>query len=144
VGFIARQRDLREFVGDQYSGAEQEVLSDSLKYWEGRFHTIRLEDRNLPVIVEKRLLRPQNEAARLKLAQAFEQTAEMREEAFNTLLTSQGDREMFHQLYPFSPALVQALVALSSALQREPQRHNPFQSRCAGILIMPRIFCSDV
>ena len=119
VGFIARQRDLREFVGDQYSGAEQEVLSDSLKYWEGRFHTIRLEDRNLPVIVEKRLLRPQNEAARLKLAQAFEQTAGMREEAFNTLLTSQGDRKMFQQLYPFSPALVQALVALSSALQRE-------------------------
>lgn len=36
VSFIARQRDLREFVGDQYSGMEQVVLSDSLKYWEGR------------------------------------------------------------------------------------------------------------
>ena len=58
ISFIARQRDLREFVGDQYTGVEQEVLSDSLKYWEGRFHTITLEDRNLPVIAERRLLRP--------------------------------------------------------------------------------------
>ncbi len=119
VSFIARQRDLREFVGDQYSGVEQEVLSDSLKYWEGRFHTITLEDRNLPVITERRLLRPKDEAARLRIDQAFAETEKMREEAFNLLLTSQGDREMFRRLYPFSPALVQALVALSSALQRE-------------------------
>lgn len=119
VSFIARQRDLREFVGDQYSGVEQEVLSDSLKYWEGRFHTITLEDRNLPVIAERRLLRPKNDAARLQIDQAFAETEKMREEAFNLLLTSQGDREMFRRLYPFSPALVQALVALSSALQRE-------------------------
>jgi hypothetical protein len=119
VSFIARQRDLREFVGDQYSGVEQEVLSDSLKYWEGRFHTITLEDRNLPVITERRLLRPKDEAARLRIDQAFAETEKMREDAFNLLLTSQGDREMFRRLYPFSPALVQALVALSSALQRE-------------------------
>jgi hypothetical protein len=119
VSFIARQRDLREFVGDQYSGVEQEILSDSLKYWEGRFHTITLEDRNLPVIAERRLLRPVDEAAKMQIEQAFAQTERMREEAFNLLLTSKGDREMFRQLYPFSPALVQALVALSSALQRE-------------------------
>ena len=40
VSFIARQRDLREFVGDQYTGSEKDILSDSLKYWDGRFHTI--------------------------------------------------------------------------------------------------------
>jgi len=119
ISFIARQRDLREFVGDQYSGVEQEILSDSLKYWEGRFHTITLEDRNLPVIAERRLLKPVDEAARQQIETAFAQTERMREEAFNLLLTSQGDREMFRRLYPFSPALVQALVALSSALQRE-------------------------
>ncbi|MBK1646222.1 phage resistance protein, partial [Thiocapsa imhoffii] len=119
VSFIARQRDLREFVGDQYSGVEQEILSDSLKYWEGRFHTITLEDRNLPVIAQRRLLQPVDEAARVQIEAAFAQTEGMREEAFNLLLTSQGDREMFRALYPFSPALVQALVALSSALQRE-------------------------
>jgi hypothetical protein len=119
VSFIARQRDLREFVGDQYSGVQQTILSDSLKHWEGRFHTITLEDRNLPVIAERRLLRPLDEAARAAIDQAFAQTEKMREEAFSLLLTSQGDRQQFRQLYPFSPALIQALVALSSALQRE-------------------------
>jgi hypothetical protein len=119
VSFIARQRDLREFVGDQYSGMQQTILSDALQYWEGRFHTITLEDRNLPVIAERRLLAPVDAAAKAQIDQAFAQTERMREEAFNLLLTSQGDRDMFRRLYPFSPALVQALVALSSALQRE-------------------------
>lgn len=119
VSFIARQRDLREFVGDQFTGAEQEALSDSLKYWDGRFHKITLKDRNLPVIAEKRLLRPIDEAAKNQIAQAFSSTDRIREEAYNILLTNQGDKEMFRALYPFSPALVQALVALSSALQRE-------------------------
>ena len=119
VSFIARQRDLREFVGDQLTGSGQEVLGDSLKYWEGRFHTITLEDRNLPVIAQKRLLRPVDDSARQALAEAFSKTERMREEAFSVLLTSQGDREMFQKVYPFSPALIQALVALSSALQRE-------------------------
>ncbi len=45
--------------------------------------------------------------------------AGLRSEVQEILLTNQGDREMFRSLYPFSPALVQALVALSSALQRE-------------------------
>ncbi|MTW22209.1 phage resistance protein [Allochromatium palmeri] len=119
ISFIARQRDLREFVGDQYSGVDQEILSDSLKYWEGRFHTITLEDRNLPVIAQRRLLAPVSAAAQDQIEAAFAQTERMREEAFTLLLTSQGDRDMFRALYPFSPALVQALVALSSALQRE-------------------------
>ena len=37
----------------------------------------------------------------------------------NILLTREGDREMFRQVYPFSPALVQTLIAVSSVLQRE-------------------------
>jgi hypothetical protein len=119
VSLIARQRDLREFVGDQYSGMQQTILSDALQYWEGRFHSITLEDRNLPVIAERRLLAPVDAGAKARIDEAFAQTERMREEAFNLLLTSQGDRAMFRKLYPFSPALVQALVALSSALQRE-------------------------
>jgi hypothetical protein len=58
VSFVARQRDLRELVGDSVTGAEQLNFSDALKHWEGRFHTIRLDDRNLPAIAEKRVLRP--------------------------------------------------------------------------------------
>ncbi|NRB41364.1 MAG: cell division protein ZapE, partial [Pseudomonadales bacterium] len=120
ASFIARQRDLRDFVGDQYTGAEQEILSDSLKYWEGRFHTITLEDRNLPVIAERRLLKPLNEAAKNQIDDAFNaMDSKMREEVHNILLTNAGDRGSFRSLYPFSPALIQALVALSSALQRE-------------------------
>jgi hypothetical protein len=120
ASFIARQRDLREFVGDQYTGSEQEVLSDSLKYWDGRFHTITLEDRNLPVIAERRLLKPINDAAKRQIDDSFfSMDAKLREEVQDILLTKQGDRESFRALYPFSPALIQALVALSSALQRE-------------------------
>lgn len=120
ASFIARQRDLREFVGDQYNGADQVVLSDSLKYWEGRFHTITLEDRNLPVIAQRRLLKPRDESARQQIQAAFDSMDRgLRDEVNNILLTREGDREMFRALYPFSPALVQALVALSSALQRE-------------------------
>jgi hypothetical protein len=120
ASFIARQRDLREFVGDQAVGASQVALSDSLKYWEGRFHTITLEDRNLPVIAQRRLLKPKDEAARQQIQQSFDSIDKgLREDVHNILLTTQGDREMFRALYPFSPALIQALVALSSALQRE-------------------------
>jgi hypothetical protein len=36
-----------------------------------------------------------------------------------TLLTHEGDRAMFRRVYPFSPALVQTLVAVSIVLQRE-------------------------
>jgi hypothetical protein len=119
ISFVARQRDLRELVGEHVTGAEQLGFADVLKYWEARFHTITLEDRNLPAIAEKRVLRPRSEAARQQLDQAFRETARAREEVMNVLLTSTADREMFRKVYPFSPALIQVLVAVSSALQRE-------------------------
>ncbi|MEO5354353.1 MAG: DUF6079 family protein [Magnetococcus sp. XQGC-1] len=119
ISFVARQRDLRELVGEHMPGAQQLSFADTLKYWEGRFDMITLEDRNLPVIAEKRVLRPKSDAARAQLQTAFETSTRMREEILATLLTSSGDREMFRRVYPFSPALVQALVALSSVLQRE-------------------------
>ena len=63
VSFIARQRDLAEMVGDDYAGAENVRLRDSLKYWADRYSSIGLEDRNLPAIVEKRVLRPKDSDA---------------------------------------------------------------------------------
>jgi hypothetical protein len=48
ISFVARQRDLRELVGEGVTGAQQVGFADALKHWEGRFHTITLEDRNLP------------------------------------------------------------------------------------------------
>src|SRR3989454_1101521 len=119
ISFVARQRDLSELIGDSVPGAERLNFSDALKHWEGRFHTITLEDRNLPAIAEKRVLKCKSPAARVELDAAFAQTAKIREAVMNTLLTSEGDREMFRKLYPFSPALVQTLIAVSSVLQRE-------------------------
>jgi hypothetical protein len=119
VSFVARQRDLRKLIGEHVAGAERLNFSDSLDWQEGRFSTITLEDRNLPAIAEKRVLKPRSEAARNELDAAFERTTKIREAVWNTLLTSEGDKQMFRKVYPFSPALVQTLIAVSSVLQRE-------------------------
>jgi hypothetical protein len=119
VSFVARQRDLSEMVGDTITGAETISFKDVLKYWEARFATIKLEDRNLPVIANKRVLKTRSEAARRMLDEAYQKTGAIREEVMDILLTTQADREMFRLVYPFSPALVETLVAVSSLLQRE-------------------------
>ena len=119
VSFVARQRDLRELVGENLAGSLQLQFSDSLRHWEARFHQIKLEDRNLPAIAEKRVLRPVSEAARQMLANSFDEFQKVRPEVWNTLLTETADKEMFRKVYPFSPALVQTLIAVSEALQRE-------------------------
>jgi len=119
VSFVARQRDLRDLVGENLAGSVQAQFSDVLRHWEARFHRITLDDRNLPAIAEKRVLRPINEAARLTLQTAFEEILRVRRDVLDTLLTTSADRDMFQKVYPFSPALVQTLIAVSAALQRE-------------------------
>ncbi len=121
VSFIARQRDLRELVGEHVPGAQSLSAIDILRHSEGRFDTITLEDRNLPAIAERRLLRPRTEQARQQLDDAFEKVRRELEERQerDVLLTDTGDLAAFRRLYPFSPALVDALVALSGAMQRE-------------------------
>ncbi|MDB9495457.1 hypothetical protein PN441_06685 [Spirulina major CS-329] len=119
ISIVARQRDLRELVGDTIPGADRMNFSDALKHWEGRFHRIVLEDRNLPAIAHKRVLRCKTAAARDELDAAFEDAIKLKDTTLNILLTQGGDRQMFQQVYPFSPALIQTLIALSSLLQRE-------------------------
>lgn len=119
VSFIARQRDLRELVGETVTGADKLRFADALGHWEERFHKIVLEDRNLPVIAEKRVLKPRSDEARARIDRAFEETKTIRNEVMEVLLTRDADRKMFRQVYPFSPAFIQALVAISSVLQRE-------------------------
>jgi hypothetical protein len=119
ISFVARQRDLRDLVGENLAGSVQLQFSDVLKHWEARFHRITLEDRNLPAIAEKRVLRPVDEAARQTLQTTFDDVMKMRKDVLDTLLTTTADREMFRKVYPFSPALVQTLIAVSAALQRE-------------------------
>ena len=134
VSFVARQRDLRELVGEQVTGALKLGFADVLQWWEARFERITLEDRNLPEIASRRLLRPRNEAARRQIDDAYAQTEKVRREVFETLLTAHADTTAFRKVYPFSPALVETLVAkvypfspalvetlvaVSSLLQRE-------------------------
>ena len=119
VSFVARQRDLRDLVGENLAGSVQVQFGEVLRHWGARFHTINLEDRNLPAIAEKRVLRPIDEAARQTLQAAFDDILRMRKEVLDTLLTTTADRDMFRKVYPFSPALVQTLIAVSAALQRE-------------------------
>jgi len=119
VSFVARQRDLRELVGEDGVGAEQLSFANVLRWWEARFDTITLEDRNLPEIAAQRVLLPKSEAARQQLAAAWEDTARIRAEVLSILLTPTADRDAFRKVYPFSPALVETLIAVSSVLQRE-------------------------
>lgn len=119
VSFVARQRDLRELVGENLPGAERLGFSDILKHWEARFSLITLEDRNLPAIAEKRVLKPKSEHARQELDEAFRQLQNVRKETMDVLLTSTADPKTFRRIYPFSPALMETLIAVSSLLQRE-------------------------
>lgn len=119
VSFIARQRDLRELVGENLAGAVGTQIGDVLKYWEARFHRITLEDRNLPVIAHHRILKPVSATAGQVLQQAFEAFSNRSKAVAETLLTAKAGPEMFRLVYPFSPALVETLIAVSSVLQRE-------------------------
>lgn len=118
VSFIARQRNLADLVGEEYAGVEEMRLRQSLKHWEGRYDTVELQDSNLPAIVEKRVLRARDEGARKALDEAFERMRRSAGAAWNVMLGGE-DQGAFRKLYPFSPALVDVLVALSNSLQRQ-------------------------
>ena len=119
ISFIARQRDLRELVGDNVAGAASLNFLDQLKYFEGRFETIRMGDSNLPEIAAERLLKPVSADARKQIDAKFEETVAVRQEVREVLMTANSNPEAWRNLYPFSPALVDTLVAVSSLLQRE-------------------------
>jgi hypothetical protein len=119
VSFVARQRELKEIVGDYTTGSELNAVNFVATHQLDRFETITLGDKNLPAIVEKRVLRPKDDAARLKIDDAFIKSTKIREEVLEILMTSHANREMFRKVYPFSPALVETLVAVSFLLQRE-------------------------
>lgn len=119
ISFVARQRDLRKLIGDTVPGASKLNFEDSVDWSDGRFGVIKVEDRNLPMIANKRVLVPRNQAAKQELDAAFDDTAKIRKEVMDTLLANEYDREMFHLIYPFSPALMETLIAASSMLQRE-------------------------
>ncbi|WP_280358034.1 BREX-2 system ATPase PglY [Nocardia otitidiscaviarum] len=123
ISFIARQRDLRELVGEELAGAAESAIQDALNHASGRFDLISLEDRNLPQIAHARLLKPRDAAAAQQIESAFEQTKKLGPKVWDTLLgsdesTTGADEASFRLSYPFSPAFLDTLVHISAALQR--------------------------
>ena len=120
ISFVARQRDIRDFVGDTATGQEFKQLEDSIQWWEGRFDKVTLEDRNLPVIVNERLLKPRDNGAKQTIGTGFESTVKrLRNDELDVVLGKDSDRGMFEKVFPFSPALMHTLIALSAFLQRD-------------------------
>ena len=125
ITFIARQRDLRELVGQEIVGAHDLAFHDTLNLASGRFDVITLEDRNLPEITRRRVLKRvggDGSPADQALNEAFERITRVRSDVWDTLLGSDSgsgaDQESFRLTYPFSPAFLSTLVHVSSALQR--------------------------
>ncbi|WP_216911117.1 BREX-2 system ATPase PglY [Nocardia noduli] len=123
VSFIARQRDLRELVGEELAGAAESAIQDALNHASGRFDLISLEDRNLPQIAHARLLKPRDDDAAAAMDAAFDKTKRLGPKVWDTLLgsdesTTGADEASFRLSYPFSPAFLDTLVHISAALQR--------------------------
>lgn len=120
VSFVARQRALKEFLGGGNVGAEQVALEDSFQWWEDRFDKITLATADLPEIVSKRLLTPTSEAGKNALAAAVARVRANPTDWKHLLTDAAGSGAVdFEKVYPFSPALVDAMVALSAIMQRE-------------------------
>jgi hypothetical protein len=122
VSFISRQRDLSQLVGSDVLGADVKAMEQALEYLNERFDTVDLEDRNLPEIIKERVLKPLpgKEAV---LENAFGGVDRSNQQVKDILLdgggATQADWTDFRAVYPLSPALLNVLVALSGALQRE-------------------------
>lgn len=127
ASFIARQHDLSAWVASgSDSGATRQAIEQAFAHQEGRFGSIKLGDENLPYIANKRLLQPVDDEARAALAAAFDRLDknpgvwDVLLDGVNTDDTHRGSSSADFQLtYPFSPALISTLRALSGQMQRE-------------------------
>lgn len=122
VSFISRQRDLTKLVGEDVTGADVKNLEAQVGYLAERFDVVNLADGNLPAIVRERVLKPRPGTEHL-LDEAFASISSTRAADRDVLLDATGATgatwDDFRSVYPLSPALLNVLVALSGALQRE-------------------------
>lgn len=119
VSIIARQRDLQNILGDDVAGAQRVNFDEILHHQSGRFGVINLLNADLAQIVQERLLKPKDAASKAKIDEAFSKCQKELKSLTDVLLGEEGNQEQFRDLYPFHPALVDALVNLSEALQRD-------------------------
>jgi len=126
TSFIARQHNLADVIargGD--SGADVRAAEEALTHQSGRLSVITLGDENLPFIAKKRLLQTRPEA-QADLDAAFERIDrnpkvwDVLLDGINTDPNHPGaGADAFKLTYPFSPALIATLRALSGKMQRE-------------------------
>ena len=119
ISFIARQRNFQEFMGDASTGEEGKILQDALNHMSARLSTIELNDRDLPIIIEKRLLVRTNPKEEEIISSSFNKLYSNLKLNQRNVLDLTGNDSYFRRVFPFTPALIDALVALSSVLQRE-------------------------
>ncbi|MFZ2526296.1 MAG: DUF6079 family protein [Rhodococcus sp. (in: high G+C Gram-positive bacteria)] len=127
TSFIARQHDLSRWVaGGPESGATQQAVEQAFAHQAGRFGDVKLGDENLPFIAKKRLLQPIDAEAQAALDAAFARIDrnpgvwDVLLDGVNTDDQHHGsDADAFTLTYPFSPALIATLRALSGQMQRE-------------------------
>lgn len=122
VSFISRQRDLSQLIGSDVVGADVTNLEQQIEYLAERFNVVDLEDSNLVEIIKHRVLAPKPGMESVR-DDAFKLVESSNDEVRQILLDAQGRTEAswddFRELYPLSPALLNVLVDLSGALQRE-------------------------
>lgn len=119
VSFVARQRDLSELISTTLPNFAGTQIYAKLQHHEARFGSpIELPDSDLPTIAEQRLLAPRDAAARSAIDAAFARTTSMNASVLQTL-GSEASRQDFRKVYPFTPAVVDVLVAASGLLQRD-------------------------
>lgn len=127
TSFIARQHDLSRWVaGGIDSGATRQAVEQAFAHQEGRFGSINLGDENLPYIAKRRLLQIADSAAQADVDAAFARIDknpgvwDVLLDGVNTDASHRGsDADDFKLTYPFSPALISTLRALSGQMQRE-------------------------
>ncbi|MFE0962235.1 hypothetical protein [Streptomyces fungicidicus] len=122
VSFISRQRDLSQLVGSDVLGADVKAMEQALEYLNERFDTVDLEDRNLPEIIKERVLKPlpgKDAVLEAEFAKIDRTGQQVKDILLDGSGATQADWTDFRAVYPLSPALLNVLVALSGALQRE-------------------------
>ncbi len=113
--FVARQRDIAESFPDDASEAR---LHEHLDWHRERFELTELKDVELRHIVRGRVLKRQPEREP-ELRGVIEGLQTAHEKALPELLAGRHDADYLKDVYPFHPALIEAMVDISTCQQRE-------------------------
>jgi len=115
ISLVARQRDLRELVGQHVTGLSDWLLPTYSTTTKDGSASSRWRICNLPAIAGKRILTPINDDAKRAMDDEFARTAQVREEVMNTLLTRARTKGFPQSCTHLGPApMWKTLVAVSS------------------------------